>query len=82
MINISKLSEGNPCLKHGEHTLRDPVRRINLSKERGRRTARVRLSNIQDEPDDAIDRRIRCSPTDTAGKGREENFPPGRPAIG
>jgi hypothetical protein len=41
---------------------------------------RARLSNIQDEPDDAIDQRIRCSPTDTAGKGREENSPPGRPA--
>jgi hypothetical protein len=49
MINISKLSEGNPCLKHGEHTLRDPVRRINLSKERGRRTARVRLFSYWEE---------------------------------
>ncbi|SHH61057.1 hypothetical protein SAMN05443248_5391 [Bradyrhizobium erythrophlei] len=35
---------------------------------------RAWLSNIQDEPDDAIDRRIRCSPTDTAGKAAKKTF--------
>jgi hypothetical protein len=42
----------------------------------------VRLSNIQDEPDDAINRQIRSRPTATAGKGREEKLRRAGQAIG